>query len=90
MATAIAEKQAASIGRSSLELSVISVTRMIDRAEGIVDGHKQKAIGHSNARGYSGIRVAKVEQAQPEQSSFFGDPVRADRPFITVCPGHII
>jgi hypothetical protein len=24
----------------------------------------------SNARGYSGIRVAKVEQAQPEQSSF--------------------
>jgi hypothetical protein len=43
----------------------------IDRAEGIVDGHKRKAIGHSNARGYSGIRVAKVEQAQPEQSSFF-------------------
>jgi hypothetical protein len=42
----------------------------IDRAEGIVDGHKRKAIGHSNACGYSGIRVAKVEQAQPEQSSF--------------------
>ena len=31
----------------------------IDRAEGIVDGHKRKAIGHSNVRGYSGIRVAK-------------------------------
>jgi hypothetical protein len=31
----------------------------IDRAEGIVDGHKRKAIGHSNMRGYSGIRVAK-------------------------------
>jgi hypothetical protein len=28
----------------------------IDRAEGIVDGHKRKAIGHSNVRG---IRVAK-------------------------------
>jgi hypothetical protein len=31
----------------------------IDRAEGIVDGHKRKAIGHSNVRAYSGIRVAK-------------------------------
>ena len=31
----------------------------IDWAEGIVDGHKRKAIGHSNMRGYSGIRVAK-------------------------------
>ena len=31
----------------------------IDRAEGIVDGHKRKAIGDSNMRGYSGIRVAK-------------------------------
>jgi hypothetical protein len=35
----------------------------------IVDGHKRKAIG-SNARGYSGIRVAKVKQPQPERSSF--------------------
>jgi hypothetical protein len=33
----------------------------IDRAEGIVDGHKRKAIGHSNVRGYSGIRVAKSQ-----------------------------
>jgi phage/plasmid-associated DNA primase len=36
-------------------------------------GIKRKAIGHSNARGYSGIRVVKVEQAQPEQSSFYRD-----------------
>jgi P4 family phage/plasmid primase-like protien len=36
-------------------------------------GIKRKAIGHSNVRGYSGIRVVKVEQAQPEQSSFYRD-----------------
>jgi putative DNA primase/helicase len=36
-------------------------------------GIKQKAIGHSNVRGYSGIRVVKVEQAQAEQSSFSRD-----------------
>ncbi|HEV7910804.1 MAG TPA: hypothetical protein VGP28_06905 [Methylocella sp.] len=36
-------------------------------------GIKRKAIGHSNARGYSGIHVVKVEQAQPEQSSFYRD-----------------
>jgi hypothetical protein len=36
-------------------------------------GIKRKAIGHSNVRGYSGIRVVKVEQGQPEQSSFYCD-----------------
>ena len=36
-------------------------------------GIKRKAIGHSNVRSYSGIRVVKVEQAQPEQSSFYRD-----------------
>jgi putative DNA primase/helicase len=36
-------------------------------------GIKREAIGHSNVRGYSGIRVVKVEQAQPEQSSFYRD-----------------
>ena len=36
-------------------------------------GIKPKAIGHSNARGYSGIHVVKVEEAEPEQSSFYRD-----------------
>ena len=36
-------------------------------------GIKRKAIGHSNVRGYRGIRVVKVEQAQSEQSSFYRD-----------------
>jgi putative DNA primase/helicase len=36
-------------------------------------GIKRKEIGNSNVRGYSGIRVVKVEQAQPEQSSFYRD-----------------
>jgi putative DNA primase/helicase len=36
-------------------------------------GIRPKPIGHSNVRGYSGIRVVKVEQAQSEQSSFYRD-----------------
>ena len=36
-------------------------------------GIKRKAIGHSNVRGYSGFHVVKVEQPQPEQSSFYRD-----------------
>jgi putative DNA primase/helicase len=36
-------------------------------------GIKRKEIGHSNVRGYSGIRVVNVELAQSEQSSFSRD-----------------
>jgi hypothetical protein len=50
-------------GRQYKHVKPANVTKpameRVDRAEGIVDGHKRKAIGHSNMRGYSGIRVAK-------------------------------
>ncbi len=36
-------------------------------------GIKRKEIGHSNVRGYSGIRVVNIELAQSEQSSFYRD-----------------
>jgi len=36
-------------------------------------GIRKIKIGDSKARGYSGIRVVKIEQAQPPQSSFYRD-----------------
>ena len=55
VATAIAEKHAASIGRSSLELSVISVTRMMPVSG--VDGGEEGCHSDHRERGRMGGRV---------------------------------
>jgi hypothetical protein len=36
-------------------------------------GVRRKIFGHSKARGFSGIRVIKVEDEPPPQSSFYRD-----------------